>query len=760
VKAARDGVAVAQNRDAGPSTWLRAGAEKKEMSADGTWPDVKLVKGGKEMKMFRQVAVMMFVSGVAAGLVLACATPARADFVFKRIAGESAAPAGGGGTFRQVSDARMGPALSDESTAETVAFTGWLSDGTYGLYDSHMALSGRVVFDTTTEAPPSGSGELLHQPRSFAFDEKPDSTYPAYGYVIDPPSTHTGQPSVYRGTGTRVADLATIAPGYGVPFESFTQTDVYGRRQVFAAGTSATHTLTQNGLYLFNDSTDTLTRFMDDTAAVPDAPGETFLHYYHPQFTEVGGSTRIYFGGFSNVGRYGLYSMDTAGGDLLKIVDSQDIVPDTGNPVGNFLRYSVHEGNVALGANGVIVTVDSGTLATAVPDDVTDPEDGSGFTGIGMEGVSRWGDNIAFTATRNDDGAMGLYFLEGATLHRVTASGDDFNGYDWAGFGIGNRSVRGDTVAFTMDGEGSSAVYTATLGGTGKTIDLDDTYARARAGEVDGDSFDVTDDTPPYGVTVDVEHTEGAQTVASGHGRATINPFGGGGSVAAQAYAEGEYIPFGAEATARHAWGAGAFVSQLEPVGGDEIIDFDLGWLLTGALSIREEDSRVEFAFTAQAASETSPEVTLVDATIKLFYDEGLGQYMVAVFNTDSDDDDFVMPLVDIEAPAYDSAFVVTPQANGVDLNVSLDILLEDVFFLAPGEHVSLYYALGGDAWSDAAGWADIDFGDTWDLQPESDTPGVEFVVVDPSTGEPIPEPGAWGLLLIGWIGLARKRRR
>ena len=255
-----------------------------------------------------------------------------------------------------------------------------------------------------------------------------------------------------------------------------------------------------------------------------------------------------------------------------------------------------------------------------------------------------------------------------------------------------------------------------------------------------------------------MEHTEGAQIVASGYGRATINPFGGGGSVAAQAYAEGEYVPFGSSAQSRHAWGAGVFVSQLEPVGGDEIIDFDLGWLLTGTLSVREEDSRVEFAFKAQAASDTSPEVTLVDATIKLFYDEGLGQYMVVVFNTDSDDDDFVMPLVDIEAPAYASAFVVTPHANGVDLNVSLEILQEDVFFLAPGEHVSLYYGLGGDVWSDAAGWADMDFGDTWDLLPESDTPGVMFLVVDPG-GAPVPEPAGLGLIGLAVLGLRRRGR-
>ena len=681
---------------------------------------------------------------IAAVSVLVCAAPAHADFGFKRVAGGGVPPAEGDGTFRRIYDVKLGRGWSDGATTNAV-FSGWLSDGTRGLYDdSNGATSGRVVFDSRTEAPPAGSGQALYRPSHFAIDEIIGGKY---GYVID---SGPGPSGVFRGTTQRIADLTTIAPGYGTAFKSFTETDLHGNLQVFAAGTS-TRTLIQNGLYLYDDAPNTLSQLAGDTIAVPGAPGEKFTHYYHPQFTHVGGSTRVYFGGFSDAGRYGLYSVNAAGGDLRKIVDDRDIVPDTGDPVGGFLGYSVHDGKVALGSGGGILTVEGGVLAMAVGEDTNDPEDDSDLYDIGAGGVSRWGDNIAFTAYRAEDNTAGLYLLAGETLHRVTAAGDDFNGDEWVSFSISNRSVHGDTVAFTMDSEeGDAGVYTATLGGSSQVVNLDDTYAYAEADTWDlvpGPAIPpvkIRDDSPPfYGVTAEAETTQGGRILGSGYGRATINPFGGGGSVAVKAYSEGSVIR-----EQRPSSGKAIFVSQLEPVGGDDVVDFDIGWLLTGTLSIRGQESRAILSFEARAKSETNPEVILASGDIIVEYHVATQTYRFSVGNNVSP-----TPLVDIRSAVFDPAFVVTPHPDGMDVNVELEIAIEDLFFLMPGEHVSLHYALVAAGSSDDAGWFDIDFGDTWELHPDSDTPGVEFVVV-------VPEPATALIVALGCAGLLRRRRR
>jgi len=297
---------------------------------------------------------------------------------------------------------------------DMVAFTGTLygfDEFFEGNWDGVFAsLAGPLlrVVDSRVSVPPSGS----------AYDFLLDATRISTSRLVFDAPFVEGLPSaagnlvvqVANGNATTVADTTEQMPGRGDLFGNMYAPQIDGTKIVFYAYTADGEA---SGLYL-SESDTTLSKLVESTDV---APGGTVAAAFSGGFAfySVVGD-RVYFTGFSNDGRVGLYSIPTIGGTITLHVDTQDESPE-GDRFQSFEAVGPIQGT----------------------DDVV-------FTGISQAG-------------------RGVYRTRNGNLETVLAPGDLLNGKTVTACTVSVDSIRGTKalVRVSFSNASPSALYIADL---------------------------------------------------------------------------------------------------------------------------------------------------------------------------------------------------------------------------------------------------------------------------------------------------------
>lgn len=279
----------------------------------------------------------------------------------------------------------------------------------------------------------------------------------------------SAQPASAAVTFSKVADVTTTAPGQG-PFTSFTTGPAVSGGNVAFGGTSSGG----RGIYTGSTSATGAAKVVDYG---DNAPG-------HGVFTalsllpSVSGNNVLASGSYS--GGSGIYTGTVGATGLVKIVDTDDIVPGHGAFTG-FGLPSISGNNVVFaGGNlsiGCIMTATVGATGATKIVDTGDNAPGHGAFTLLANPPSISGSHVAFRGGYS--GGEGIYTGSvGATgAAKIADTGDTAPGHGaFTSFGI-FPSISGNNVGFRGDYSGGTGIYTGSFGtaGVAKVVETGDT---------------------------------------------------------------------------------------------------------------------------------------------------------------------------------------------------------------------------------------------------------------------------------------------
>jgi hypothetical protein len=382
---------------------------------------------------------------------LGFATPFASAQSFTRVADTSSAVPGGSGTFSGFGAGSAAPAISGSA----VVFYGRDSgSGTPGVYTGTTAggpLS--VVADFHTVAP--------GQSGTFNF------FYPGANSVSGSVVAFPGQVStvhgVYIGSVTggslfRVVDSTTTLPGGGGTFTEPSATAISGTTVAFYSTTSGSG----QGIYTATTGGGSLARMADTTTIVPggSVPFTSFGGL------TLSGSTVAFQGKNNGPTANGIYTGDVPTGTLTRIADFTTTIPVVGGTFGAsvnaFGTPSVSGATVAFRGSGFdsgghavggiyAGSTAGGSLIRVVDTSTTFPGYSGSNTAFNDPAIS--GTIVAFSLVSGNGTSGGIFYKDTSTgvLTRLVGLGDTLDGRTVSNLYLGPQGLDGGVLAFAAD---------------------------------------------------------------------------------------------------------------------------------------------------------------------------------------------------------------------------------------------------------------------------------------------------------------------